>query len=211
MGNRNNLLTVPTHKEAAVINNTTEKVIPDITLVETQAPNEDMNKLQDPDAEPKRRGDKDSSKTSIAENATTTGDAENLHSQNMNSEETTENESGGFDIAETEPMVDFANRLQAQDIEPGAARSCSNTSEIARTAAEVADSAAILDQGAPTPPISDEEAGRTGYRRMSHTPIPEVAETAAEVADSAAIVDNENMVCKLNSFLWSEIPSSLVF
>jgi hypothetical protein len=42
--------------------------------------------------------------------------------------------------------------------------------------------------------MSDEEAGRTGYRRMSQTPIPQVAETAAEVADVAATLDKDNLV-----------------
>ena len=42
--------------------------------------------------------------------------------------------------------------------------------------------------------MSDEEAGRIGYRRMSQTPIPEVAQTAAEVADVAAVLDKNNWV-----------------
>lgn len=81
--------------------------------------------------------------------------------------------------------------LQVQDTEPGyvLVGDRSHTPEMANTAAEVADSAADLDVREPTPPISDEEAGPAGYRRMSHTPIPEVAETAAEVADSAAELD----------------------
>jgi hypothetical protein len=65
------------------------------------------------------------------------------------------------------------------------------TPELANVAAEVADVAATLDREEPTPPVSDEEAGRTGFRRMSTTPIPQVALTAAEVADSAAIIDKE--------------------
>lgn len=73
-------------------------------------------------------------------------------------------------------------------------RSETRTPDFASSAAEVADSAMILDREVPTPPMSDEEAGRTGYRRMSLTPIPQVAETAAEVADVAATLDRENMV-----------------
>jgi hypothetical protein len=69
-----------------------------------------------------------------------------------------------------------------------------NTPMYASTAAEVADSAAILDREASPAPIPDEEAGRTGERRLSSTPIPQVALTAAEVADSAAIID-EDAVC----------------
>ena len=70
-------------------------------------------------------------------------------------------------------------------------RSEARTPDLARVAAEVADSAATLDRETPTPEVDDEEAGRIGLRRMSTTPMPEVAETAAEVADSAAIVDRE--------------------
>jgi len=68
------------------------------------------------------------------------------------------------------------------------------TPDYARIAAEVAESAELLDQSPPTPPMSDDEAGQTGYRRMSHTPIPEVANTAAEVADTAAQLDKELIV-----------------
>jgi hypothetical protein len=81
--------------------------------------------------------------------------------------------------------------LQAEDLE---ARKGAQTPDIANVAAEVADSAALLDQGQPTPPISDEEAGRIGYRRMSNTPIPEVAMTAAEVADVAAKLEESTIV-----------------
>jgi hypothetical protein len=70
----------------------------------------------------------------------------------------------------------------------------SRTPELADIAAEVADSAALLDRDQPTPPISNEEAGRLGLRRMSSTPIPEVASTAAEVADVAATLDQESIV-----------------
>lgn len=62
---------------------------------------------------------------------------------------------------------------------------------LARTAAEVADSAALLDKENPEPDISDEEAGRLGLRRLSSTPISIVARTAAEVADSAQALDLE--------------------
>lgn len=65
------------------------------------------------------------------------------------------------------------------------------TPDMANTAAEVAETAAELDPREPTPPISDEEAGRIGFRRMSNTPIPQVADTAAEVADAAKLLDDE--------------------
>lgn len=85
-----------------------------------------------------------------------------------------------------------AHKLRALDAEPDRTivRHGARTPEIADVAAEVADSAATLDRDAPTPPISDEEAGRIGYRRMSTTPISEVAATADEVADVAARIDH---------------------
>lgn len=90
----------------------------------------------------------------------------------------------------------------AHKVEAGAAeaeldhvliRSQAVTPLYAETAAEVADSAAILDREASPAPLSDEEAGHIGERRLSATPIPEVALTAAEVADSAAIIDKEDV------------------
>ncbi|XXG96602.1 hypothetical protein Hte_002890 [Hypoxylon texense] len=66
------------------------------------------------------------------------------------------------------------------------------TPDAAKVAAEVADSAYAIDLKAPEPEISDAEAGRTGIRRMSHTPISEVAQTAMEVSISAATLDNDN-------------------
>jgi len=84
-----------------------------------------------------------------------------------------------------------AHLLRSQDAEPDhvVMRAETSTPELANTAAEVFESAALLDRDPPTPPISDEEAGRIGYRRMSGTPIPEVARTAAEVMDVAATLD----------------------
>jgi hypothetical protein len=91
-----------------------------------------------------------------------------------------------------------AHLLHSQDAVPDhiIMRSDSRTPELADTAAEVSESAALLDwdRDPPTPPMSDEEAGRIGYRRMSSTPIPEVAKTAAEVADVAATLDEPSVV-----------------
>ena len=70
-------------------------------------------------------------------------------------------------------------------------RSDTSTPDFVRTAAEVADSAALLDKEAPEPDVSDSEAGRLGLRRLTHTPIQEVAKTAAEVADTAQSLDAE--------------------
>jgi hypothetical protein len=89
-----------------------------------------------------------------------------------------------------------AHHLRAQDAEPDfvVVRNGARTPELADVAAQVAESAALLDRDEPTPPISDEEAGQIGFRRMSSTPIPEVAKTAAEVADTAALLDEASVV-----------------
>ncbi|KAI0883611.1 uncharacterized protein GGS22DRAFT_33693 [Annulohypoxylon maeteangense] len=66
------------------------------------------------------------------------------------------------------------------------------TPNIAKTAAEVADTARIVDPGTPEPELSDAEAGRIGIRRLSHTPINEVAQTAMEVSKTAATLDADD-------------------
>jgi hypothetical protein len=82
------------------------------------------------------------------------------------------------------------HNMRALDLEPDhvVIRSEAGTPVYAKTAAEVADSAAMLDREPSPAPVSDEEAGRTGERRLSNTPIPQVALIAAEVADVAAIL-----------------------
>jgi hypothetical protein len=87
-----------------------------------------------------------------------------------------------------------AHEMRAQDAEPDhvVIQSQTTTPGFANTAAEVADSAAMLDREPSPAPVSDEEAGRTGERRMSNTPIPQVALTAAEVADIAMIIDADD-------------------
>jgi len=89
-----------------------------------------------------------------------------------------------------------AHNMRALDAEPDhvVIRSQTNIPVYANTAAEVADSAALLDREPSPAPVSDEEAGRTGEIRMSGTPIPQVALTAAEVADVAAILDQDDDV-----------------
>lgn len=64
-----------------------------------------------------------------------------------------------------------------------------NTPDFVQTTLEVADTAAQIDPRTPDPVVSDEEAGRIGYRRLSSTPIAEVSATAAEVANVAADLD----------------------
>lgn len=79
--------------------------------------------------------------------------------------------------------------FEASTPEPSTA-SAQSPDEIA---SEVADSAAILDKEDPESLSPDDEAGRTGERRLSHTPIGQVANTAAEVADTAAFLDRNNV------------------
>lgn len=74
-----------------------------------------------------------------------------------------------------------------------APQSGASTPTMARNAAEVADSAAILDKEDSEPEMPDEEAGRQGFRRLSSTPITEVANTAAEVAGTAEVLDAEEV------------------
>lgn len=95
-------------------------------------------------------------------------------------------------MAEVPKHKDVENLKVNGDTVP---REQSRTPDLANVAAEVADSAAQLDRNQPTPPVSDAEAGISGLRRLSNTPILEVANTAAEVADSAAILDKNHMVC----------------
>jgi hypothetical protein len=78
----------------------------------------------------------------------------------------------------------------------------SSTPGFAKTAAEVADSAALLDQEDAEPEISDEEAGRLGVRRLSSTPINEVAKIAAEVADSARCLDLDEVTLQTVQDRW---------
>ncbi|KAI2470411.1 hypothetical protein F4781DRAFT_421336 [Annulohypoxylon bovei var. microspora] len=66
------------------------------------------------------------------------------------------------------------------------------TPNIAKTAAEVADSACIIDPGTPEQEVSDAEAGRIGIRRLSHTPISQVAQTAMEVSKTASTLDADD-------------------
>ena len=87
--------------------------------------------------------------------------------------------------------------LEALKQEFAESRSGASTPGFVRTAAEVADSAALLDKDPPDPEIPDDEAGRLGVRRLTATPIPEVAKTAAEVADTAKQLDSEEVSAPL--------------
>ncbi|RYO77299.1 hypothetical protein DL766_000225 [Monosporascus sp. MC13-8B] len=86
----------------------------------------------------------------------------------------------------------------AKALDPGVAQLKASSShdgartpEMANTAAEVADSAAPLDGEEPEAEISDDQAGETGFRRLSETPVGEVGETAEEAALSAAPLDDD--------------------
>jgi len=74
---------------------------------------------------------------------------------------------------------------------PKAAAQGTSTPDYANVAAEVADSAALLNEEEPETPVPDDLAGKIGYRRMSNTPIADVARTAAEVADTAKELDSD--------------------
>ncbi len=89
-----------------------------------------------------------------------------------------------------EPTVANAAKAMMSRLDPHAGSGASTPSFV-KTAAEVADSAALLDKEEAEPEVTDEEAGRTGFRRMSMTPIQDVAATAAEVADTAEALDSE--------------------
>jgi hypothetical protein len=99
---------------------------------------------------------------------------------------------GSVDIAPEAGDKAIANAAK-ELFGPSDHRAGDSTPDFARTADEVADSAALLDQEEPEPQIPDDEAGRIGYRRMSATPISEVANTAAEVADAARNLDNDEV------------------
>lgn len=84
-------------------------------------------------------------------------------------------------------------RVEALKLSDKVDRSATSTPEYARTAAEVADSAALVDPATPEPEVSDEVAGEVGYRQMTSTPPKEAANTAAEVADAAKILDTDEV------------------
>lgn len=81
---------------------------------------------------------------------------------------------------------------QVESLKALSENSGSRTPNIAKTAAEVADTARIIDAGTPEPELSDAEAGRIGVRRLSNTPINEVAQTAMEVSQTAATLDADD-------------------
>lgn len=102
------------------------------------------------------------------------------------------------DMEDNEPTVANPLKRLMHRLDPHAgseAGSGTSTPSFVRTAAEVADSAALLDKEDADSEVTDEEAGRTGFRRMSLTPIQDVAATAAEVADSARDLDSDVSPC----------------
>ncbi|KAK0623512.1 hypothetical protein B0T14DRAFT_494978 [Immersiella caudata] len=91
----------------------------------------------------------------------------------------------------SQPSVDKVPEGLAKHIL--ASHSGASTPNYAGVAAEVADSAAILNKEKPETPVPDDLAGKIGYRRLTSTPIGEVASTAAEVADTARDLDNAEL------------------
>ncbi|KAG9230005.1 hypothetical protein BJ875DRAFT_445425 [Amylocarpus encephaloides] len=123
--------------------------------------------------------------------ANLTREVEIVASAIITAEESTSKDSReGSENGDSPAIKKFPDHLQLLDPKvEDATRRGAKTPELASVAAEVAGSAAILDRDQPMPPISDEEAGKIGYRRMSSTPVPQVARVAAEVADTAATLD----------------------
>lgn len=72
------------------------------------------------------------------------------------------------------------------------------TPEFARVAAEVADSAALLDRSTPEPESSERAIGGTALEAPASAHIQEIANTAAEVADTAEALDADE-VCDITS------------
>lgn len=99
-------------------------------------------------------------------------------------------------LAENRMLKPVANAA-AEIMNRSGRQSGINTPTFVKVAAEVADSAAMLDKEDPEPDIPDDEAGRIGLRRMSATPIKEVAATAAEVANTAQTLDQEEPILTL--------------
>lgn len=72
------------------------------------------------------------------------------------------------------------------------------TPEFARVAAEVADSAALLDRSTPEPESFEKATGETALEAPASAHIQEIANTAAEVADTAEALDVDE-VCDITS------------
>ncbi|TAQ83404.1 hypothetical protein B7494_g8271 [Chlorociboria aeruginascens] len=193
IGNRNNLLEIPAHSEIATDNSKAAKAEGSNAeaSLESLSGEETLRSLhvEHTKEESKPGVERTGGKTIELEEST----LPTLAFENVDSEP---RHGDGFEKNSTVGEKD-AHQLRAQDAEPDLVvlRKDSHTPELANVAAEVADSVLEcgLDRSTPTPPISDEEAGRIGFRRMSATPIPEVAETAAEVSDSAAKLDRDNI------------------
>ncbi|RYP45936.1 hypothetical protein DL769_011425 [Monosporascus sp. CRB-8-3] len=94
--------------------------------------------------------------------------------------------SNASEQAPAEALDPRVAQLKASSSHDGA-----RTPDMANTASEVADSAALLDAETPEAEMSDGQAGETGFRRLSDTPIGEVAQTAAEVSLSAKQLDDD--------------------
>lgn len=185
IGNRNNVLCAP----ALEANDKESELLPtDLAVSSTEEAKptpvvmaEKLDAGEQPDVE---------SGTDALEQDAPARVLEQPDSESQHMEETNTNALEQEDVGES--RSEEAERTEPDYV---VVRQQSRTPEMAAVAAEVADYAANMDQEAPTPPISDEEAGRIGFRRLSSTPIPQVADTAAEVADVAALLDRDPLVC----------------
>lgn len=183
-GNKNNLLSVPESKQIEQSKDSLPATLPH---TEHSSTSTNMNRV-----------------TEVTESPTV-GPEINYQKPIIQNQEESPNMSLPTKISTEEDSNGSSREIDTQPIAsplqlPGASNDITNipprskTPDIALVAAEVADSAAKLDNGPPSPEIPDDEAGRIGYRRMSNTPIPEVSETAAEVADVAAKLDRTKPV-----------------
>lgn len=101
--------------------------------------------------------------------------------------QSTKNDDGLSNTNHVQQPQPIAARLEALKEADKVDRSATSTPEYARTAAEVAESAALVDPPTPLPETVDEVVPAQQQ---------EAAETAAEVADTAKEIDND-LVSKL--------------
>lgn len=90
-------------------------------------------------------------------------------------------------IEQPKPLGRVAELRQPDEIERA------ETPEFARVAAEVADSAALLDRSTPEPESFEKNAQETAQDTPASAHIQEVANTAAEVADTAEALDADQV------------------
>lgn len=206
LGNRNNLLAIPKPTTTNMSDQVNEgspegpaavqspQAASEKDMIEKDSQSSELAHKKQTDAEDTSE-DKKESETAGQDHANTSpSSATNDAIPTLVVEKTDDSPSYGEDFG---PAATFAEKeahaMRLADAEPDSVVIQPDTpaNGQAETIAEVSESAALVDERAKTPEISDEEAGKIGLRRMSSTPIPEVANTAAEVAESAAGLDHE--------------------